>query len=409
MYRHASTVLATSIVAAGLSSAPAAAGEWIATDTGLRPEQASGVTLTDITALSPTDRWTVGSSTVTATSTMPHSLTAHWDGVSWHIVPTPDKTTLRDDYHLTAVDALSAHEVWAVGSHRYIPESGILDGHTTTYIMRYDGNAWSAVPSPSPTTAGSVGVLTDVDMVSATDGWAVGSRGSMDGNLHVTDNAPLIMRWQAGQWTQMAIPPMLGYLNAVHASAADDVWAVGNAGLVDSRPLVMHWDGIEWSVMDSPAFSVHGWLNDVTSVSGTDVWAVGQRYQSITGGVPLALHLVDGQWQEVPTAPLIGRTAATVAVLSPTDVWIAGYSFKSGEDHNLVEHWDGNEFTNVPVPLGTTGPYGSQPLPGGTLGQPASAITALTAIPGTNTLSAAGWSKPTGHNDRPNAQILNRG
>ncbi len=70
--------------------------------------------------------------------------------------------------------------------------------------------------------------------------------------------------------------------NAVHGTAADDVWAVGERGLV------FHFDGRAWTRVDVGVLEE---LNDVFAVSRTDVWVVGDN-----GSIA---HFFDGLWTRV--------------------------------------------------------------------------------------------------------------
>ena len=59
--------------------------------------------------------------------------------------------------------------------------------------------------------------------------------------------------------------------------SADDVWAVGSygdAGHSQSWTLTEHWDGTQWSIVPSPSVAA-GSLNAVTATAANDVWAVG--------------------------------------------------------------------------------------------------------------------------------------
>ena len=105
-------------------------------------------------------------------------------------MPTPDAPTPQDVYNLTAVDGIAPGDVWAVGS----AESHATNPPVTApLMMHYDGIAWSVVPGP-PEPAGSRSTLTDVDMRTADDGWAVGQTA-----VGTLAPQPLILRWQSCQ------------------------------------------------------------------------------------------------------------------------------------------------------------------------------------------------------------------
>ncbi|MFL6118002.1 MAG: hypothetical protein ACJ73U_00095 [Actinophytocola sp.] len=283
-------------------------------------------------------------------------------------------------YTLSAVDAVSARDVWAVGSGMGAPDP---DFHYVPVIAHYDGTTWSFVPAPAPP-ATSVYALTDIDMISATDGWAVG----WQGRLSVGATQPLVMRWRNGRWVTVTLPDVGGdftMLHHVYARAGDDVWAVGYE---NDSALVLHFDGTRWSRIAVPHGGAAGESNDlraVTAVSAGEVWAVG--FTCLPGGgggecQPLILHLAGGSWQVVPTAGDRGTYLLDVVARESNDVWVVGYDQPVGvQDTNYVEHWDGQRFTTVPVDARSLAVRGGL----------ASALAAVTRIPDTAELWAVGW------------------
>ncbi len=120
-------------------------------------------------------------------------------------------------------------------------------------------------------------------------------------------------------------------MRAVWASAADDVWAVGDNGLI------LHYDGIGWSRAES---SVETTLNAVFGFARDDVWAAGDQ------GV--VVHFDGDTWSTVSTAPdsdaappLPVRTLHAIWGAAPDDIWLAG-------DNGRLFHYDGDAFTVVP-------------------------------------------------------------
>src|SRR5262245_4591058 len=65
-----------------------------------------------VTALSACNVWAVGSYRAVATGTL-LSLAEHWNGTAWKVVPTPNPGTSLN--RLNAVSAFSASDVWALG------------------------------------------------------------------------------------------------------------------------------------------------------------------------------------------------------------------------------------------------------------------------------------------------------
>ncbi|MHB8600677.1 MAG: hypothetical protein ACYDER_28210 [Ktedonobacteraceae bacterium] len=156
------------------------------------------------------------------------SFSPHCGG--WTIVPSPNATDYQNE--LSAVAAISATDVWAVG------DSESLRGPVVTLIEHWDGMRWTVVPSPNPTT--SFDALSGVAAVSASDVWAVG-----------WDNTgPLIDHWDGTSWQSVSSPAVEGTFLGISAQSASDIWAVGDQA--GDQPLTEHWDGSAWHLVPAP-------------------------------------------------------------------------------------------------------------------------------------------------------------
>jgi hypothetical protein len=106
--------------------------------------------------------------------------------------------------------------------------------------------AWGTEPSPN---AGFPrNVLEDVDAVSVTDAWAVGSY-EADGFLHPR---PLVERWNGSEWSSIGVPwNQEGELLGVAALASGNVWMVG--GNQDGgQAVIARWNGSALSLVPHP-------------------------------------------------------------------------------------------------------------------------------------------------------------
>ncbi len=378
-------VLAAATAAALLPAAPAPAGagpQWTDVSAVPRPAGALSVQLHDISAISSTDVWTVGVWTDTST----HPYAAIHNGIAWTAVPVPDPAKAGAQYELNGVDGTGPGDVWAVGDLRSTAP-GSKASTSTNLVMHFDGQAWSVVASPAQQGAGVSSTLTDIAMVSASDGWAVGQATSATKPAQA-----FILRWSAGQWVGVTGPASTATsttLNSVHANAGNDVWAVGSQVRADGKraSLVLHWDGTAWQqvkVPDAGTVDETEELFGIATVKSGEVWAVGRICTPASGICrPLALHLQGGVWQVVPTAGDGGTELRAVIAYSSTDAWILGYATTAGvpeSDH--AEHWDGTRFTTDPtLPV---------PAPGG-LGEIGSALVSASVAPDTGTIWATGW------------------
>src|SRR5260370_5405061 len=96
--------------------------------------------LTDVTCLSRFDCWAFG--THRNSNGFDQTLAEHWDGHSWSIVPTPNLDTGNN--YLERVTCASASDCWATGDY----DNSTL-GVRQTLVAHWDGIMWSIVPSPN--------------------------------------------------------------------------------------------------------------------------------------------------------------------------------------------------------------------------------------------------------------------
>jgi len=314
--------------------------------------------LLDVKALSPTDVWVVGewNPGVPPTETGRRTLTEHWDGSTFSIVPSPnadwpgvDKSTLE------GVSGVSSRHVWAVG---YAQDFGSL--RSTTLTARWDGTAWRLVPSPNPSGDSLPNQLYSVAAVSSTNVWAVGETGFPGKALTLRWNgsawqvvpnacgAPLqsvaairgltVDLWAVGGATTCRLglagwrevpspqpPPGEAYLlQDVSGTSPKDVWAVGFKQIPDGEhsdvaPLIEHWDGRQWSLIDIvPAQTLYG----VKAIAPNDAWAVGTE-----GARQVILHWDGSTWSKVPTPSPGGGRLLDVEASGTADLWAAGWFF----------------------------------------------------------------------------------
>jgi hypothetical protein len=135
-----------------------------------------------ISANAPNDIWAVGEHDIVDFSTYGKSLAMHWNGSQWSVVPTPHPAPANGTSRLTAVTALTVNDVWAVGT-----ASNAAQG-LTTFIIHWNGTAWSRVASPNVPPEGSTGwnQLLDIAAISPGNIWTVGYGQTSFGASNVT-------------------------------------------------------------------------------------------------------------------------------------------------------------------------------------------------------------------------------
>lgn len=276
--------------------------------------------LFSVAVVSPTDVWAVGRHYPPIGGSL-HTLIEHWNGVEWAIVPSPNRQIEVNSNQLTSVTVISANDIWAVGS-----DYARTGGSPQTLTEHWDGERWTIIPSPN---AHGSGYLTGVSAVSSSDVWAIGlSSPSTNTNLTLTEHwngarwtvvsspnindesslyaiaavsqddiwaigdysngsvySTFTEHWNGSGWTIVPIPnpsSIANFLFGVSAASSHDVWAVGfytNAGTTDT--LIDHWNGVEWANVTSPdPSSVANPLYGVAVGPASGVFAVG--YYNVT-------------------------------------------------------------------------------------------------------------------------------
>jgi hypothetical protein len=233
---------------------------------------------------------------------------------------------------LAAAAAIAAM-VWVCA-----PASAVSLEPGKTLVEHFNGSKWVKLTSPSPPGGDA---LFDVDVLNASDGWAVGVHGK-EQRAH-----PLIERWDGSKWTVVDGPKTSGgsELFGVVDVAVDVAFAVGIQG--NGQPLIEQWNGSAWGLVAGPSVQ-GGALRSVDAVSSTDVWAVG----AVNATATLTEHFDGSQWSVVSSPSPKGSRLAGVAAIGAGDVWAVGASGAGAgkPPRTLTEHWDGSNWSVAPSP-----------------------------------------------------------
>jgi hypothetical protein len=299
-------------------------------------------TLAGVSASSTTDAWAVGSLCCAFRHSGIGTLTEHWTGSAWAIVPSPD-TAFNDD-ELFAVADLAPGNAWAVG---LVKQAGFRSGGPL--VIHWNGTSWTTATLPS----GLTGTLRAVSADSAGDVWAVGD--DAHGNA-------VVLHFNGTTWSTSALPATSGgrLLQGVKAFSPTDVWAVGdgvpNPLSTATQTLVLHWNGTAWSVIASPNPDPNSnILHAIDGRSSSDLWAVGQQAQdeTVTGVPPgtrtLAEHWNGQAWKAVPSLNTGDNdTLNGVAASTATSVAAVGTDVLTGGavpiQRTLVQKWNGTSW-----------------------------------------------------------------
>ncbi len=378
--------VATAIAAAGatliLGVGPAfAASGWTIVSA---PPAGENAVLSGVSEVSATDAWAVGLSNAAPNGLGAKPVIDNWNGAAWSqvTVTAPSSTTW-----LTAVNASSATDAWAVGwtePQRYTIHP---------LAMHWNGTAWS-VSASGGTALPNDTYMVGVADISPTDAYAVGDNSAYASGY--------LEHWNGTTWSKVTYPLPAGAasnttLNAISANGPDDVWIVG--GYLDSanernETFSDHWNGSAWSLVTMPLVTGSSNLltyqfNSIVANSPTDVWAVGGSGDNALeqGGSPsttLIEHWNGSAWSIVPSpSPGTNDNLSGVTTSNASDsVWAVGYDTPSGATapQTLTLNWNGTAWTTVASP-----DNGSS-----------SQLDAASTLPGSSTVWAVGSSGASG-------------
>lgn len=191
--------------------------------------------------------------------------------------------TGTDPYTLTDVKVIDASNGWAVGSWAVS-----VGGSTYVYGMalQLKNGTWSVKQN-------SLGwALRGVDLVDAANGWAVGDKGQLT-------------RIENGVYSPTTAGSLNDYLTSVDLIDLNTGWAVGHSGL--TRKLASG----SWSTVTKVTSAS---LYDVVLSDASTGWAVGSD--------GTLLRLDQGSWSIVPSPT--NRTLYSVALSTSGTVWAVG-------------------------------------------------------------------------------------
>lgn len=180
--------------------------------------------------------------------------------------------------------------------------------------------AWQLDLSCGP---GCTTMLHAVDMISVTDGWAVGDEG-------------VILHWDGARWEQVASGTAAA-LNSVAMVSADDGWAVGD--------VILHWDGHTWQEKPNPAAAA---LQAVAMVAHDDGWAAGFRGIGYGLGYSIILRWAGAGWQVHESTVHYGLKPMSISMAGADDGWIGTFDYYEAP---MLRHWDGESWGYVESPI----------------------------------------------------------
>jgi hypothetical protein len=280
--------------------------------------------LNGVAVIGPGDVWAVGYG---VSSNVPYqTITEHWNGSGWQIVPSPNNATPGFYNALNDVSAISSNDVWAVGG---VPVSlaGAVAGRSL--LMHWDGASWQLVPEPLETLSWSQTTRFAVTARSSNDVWAVGKFDAW--------------HWDGSAWHDV---PGSGQNLADIDTNGTTLWSVGTVpgGYVEGfysppMPDAQYLNGTTWSTT-SPVVSDYtngAGFNAVKVIASNNVWAVGR-----TGHFALTEQWNGTAWAVVqaaqgnPNPSTNGNVLLGITAFSPTAIWSVGYYYDSASVQRVL-------------------------------------------------------------------------
>lgn len=298
-------------------------GRWVQAQTPIR------AWITTIKMLSPSDGWAIGNRVY------------HYDGVSWREVNLPIQPRFN------AIAVVSPNDIWIAGDGTWADPP---DGNVA--ILHYDGSRWIRQATPR---LGDFFSITSLSMVSAHEGWAVGTA-TLSGNKGWYPPTGAILHYVDGVWQLAKTLPGMD-LQTISMGSATDGWAGGTQVTLSKTgplpqgespdqtdtPKLWRYTGGQWVEFSVPRSNltpagtpISGQVNSITMFSATDGWMLAGLYSGLqsldqsTALGPGVFHLEQGRWVQLQPPVLQQRRSvymSQVVVLSPDEFWGVGSSF----------------------------------------------------------------------------------
>jgi len=236
-------------------AAQASAATWT-TQTVPPPSGPPNATATAVSCVSATFCMAVGTSDFGFDHTQTNlkgpiaTFAERWDGTAWSLLPTPHAGPGLSLLSLSCVSPTFCVAVGANHTTGRMSNPGFVGGGKLRAVLEvWNGTAWSVRPTPLGAMPNSA--LTGVSCVSGRFCIAVGSTG-----LQIA----AALRWDGSAWKRLTLPSVKWgpTLTAVDCVATNACTAVGSydvnmVGIADLRPLAMRWTGARFAVAKPPA------------------------------------------------------------------------------------------------------------------------------------------------------------
>ena len=231
---------------------------------------------------------------------------------------------------------MGTDEGWATGGANMDPVSGMPQ---SGMVLHYAAGSWSQVGAALPSA-----YLGGLDMISSSEGWAMGGDGS---------NQSLLLHISNGGWQQVSLPNDPQAAPAVLAMRTPDEGWMAMANLKTAysgaNTSLFHYAAGAWSLVSTP---LH-YITDVAPIADGEAWVIGWN----TDGTGSLVRVQGGTATVVLSSPS-NSSFSRLRVFAPNDIWIEGAKHAAANaevyDEPLAYHFDGSAWVrvNLRVPQG---------------------------------------------------------
>jgi hypothetical protein len=217
--------------------------------------------------------------------------------------------------YLSGISFSSAYDGWAVGGIR-IPDFAGQDFSTARGVLvHYHDGVWTEAKDGFP------GIeLFSVSMVSANDGWAIGSsvlNAAIDGS-----GAAALLHYTGGHWVMVKTSALANtHPSTIRMLSPDFGYITGEVDVtnanksIDQVAFVAVYQNGVWKAIRTP---FEAFTSQVVMVSAGEGWAVAN--ENWEGGV---YHYLNGVWVKALAFPGV---TDSISIASGVDVWALGHS-----------------------------------------------------------------------------------
>lgn len=212
-------------------------------------------------------------------------------------------------------------------------------GGPSTYVARFDGSAFQKVAIPD----GAIGML------------ATGPAGTFISHWDLDPGQRLLKRTGDG-WTAVTVPG-IDNVEDVQGISATDAWAVGSRQdlQIGSIPAVAHFDGVAWTSVPLPPGTGNEWFLKVVPVAGDNVWAITQKHLAHWNGSAWTLIAAPSELADLADLTVDASGIPWVAPAEAAESSQTPYRYRDG-NWEMVALPDGAEVHDLAaVPGGVWG------------------------------------------------------